>query len=459
MQALKNQWNRLGTTRDRFGQTTGSSNMGDTTNVEPRLVVAHFMLGNTFPYTTSDWEQTFDLAQATSLDGLALNLGREDWQLEQALKAFDMISSPTSKWKLKLFVSLDMNSLSGNVEELVRKGSRLMGGTNSDTVLRVKGQKVMSTFGGHAAVDWAEVLGRLEAELGEKIFFMPAFFMPSEDFVSLPLVDGTFAWNNAWPMGNHTINLDEDAPFLRSNKPYMAAVSPGFSTHYGTEGEWAFNKNWIYRSDDLLLPTRFLQLLSLPPVSSPAILQIVSFNDYGESHHLAPVLGAEPGSQSWTADMPHDGLRDLTRYFIERWRDGKPAVEEGSTKGKLWIWYRTQSKDMVALEDPVGRPRNADWAQDLINVAVTLPPSSEVHHLRIQAGSTDLRSFIELQNGQLNLITVPFRPGKVVFSVTKGSGSWPIDNLLREHGREIVEQAEKWNFNFWSAAYEFRVGE
>lgn len=31
-----------------------------------------------------------------------------------------------------------------------------------------------------------------------QIFFMPAFFMPPEDFISLSYVDGCFAWNNAW---------------------------------------------------------------------------------------------------------------------------------------------------------------------------------------------------------------------------------------------------------------------
>lgn len=55
-------------------------------------------------------------------------------------------------------------------------------------------------------------------------------------------------------MGNDSTNLKEDEPFLQSvsgshgsrliaqSKPYMAAISPLFSTHYGTEGQWAFNK-------------------------------------------------------------------------------------------------------------------------------------------------------------------------------------------------------------------------
>ena len=33
---------------------------------------------------------------------------------------------------------------------------------------------------------------------------MPAFFMPPKDFLELPYVDGTFAWNNAWWVSHAT---------------------------------------------------------------------------------------------------------------------------------------------------------------------------------------------------------------------------------------------------------------
>lgn len=43
-------------------------------------------------------------------------------------------------------------------------------------------------------------------------------------------------------MRNETTDLREDEVFLAHSKPYMAAISPCFSTHYGTSGQWAFNK-------------------------------------------------------------------------------------------------------------------------------------------------------------------------------------------------------------------------
>lgn len=35
----------------------------------PKLVVAHFMVGNTFPYTLQDWVDDINLASAAGLDG------------------------------------------------------------------------------------------------------------------------------------------------------------------------------------------------------------------------------------------------------------------------------------------------------------------------------------------------------------------------------------------------------
>jgi hypothetical protein len=44
------------------------------------------------------------------------------------------------------------------------------------------------------------------------------------------------------PLDNRPMDLREDALFLQSDKLYMASVSPLFSTHYGSTGQWAFNK-------------------------------------------------------------------------------------------------------------------------------------------------------------------------------------------------------------------------
>lgn len=126
------------------------------------------------------------------------------------------------------------------------------------------------------------------------------------------------------------------------------------------------------RSDDLLYPTRWQNLLSLSPAHSPDIIQIISWNDYGESHYIAPPSGpgsgAQPGSEAWTKGMPHEAFREMTWYFIGRWRDRQPEVGGGALR--VWMWYRPHTARMTITGDEVGRPDHADW------VSLLLVPSS-----------------------------------------------------------------------------------
>jgi glucan endo-1,3-alpha-glucosidase len=102
-------------------------------------------------------------------------------------------------------------------EDLLNKVVKIVG--NSDAGLRWGGGMMLSTFGGHAVpfggLGWGGWLKALQDRLGERvssyqccnvlmmglsvqIFFMPAFFIPPNEFLDLPYVNGTFAWNNAW---------------------------------------------------------------------------------------------------------------------------------------------------------------------------------------------------------------------------------------------------------------------
>nr|XP_031864159.1 uncharacterized protein CI109_000069 [Kwoniella shandongensis]KAA5531231.1 hypothetical protein CI109_000069 [Kwoniella shandongensis] len=440
MHALKTTWFNRGSKPNK--EVEGGED-GD----RPRLVVAHFMLGNTYPYTEEDWLGTFDLAQKTSLDALVLNLGPEEWQFAQAQTAYRLLSS--SNYRLKLFLSLDMNVLPHDPSSLVEMVTNIVT-AGQGSQLRWGGGIVLSTFGGHTMEEgWKDVIHGVKKELREEVFFWPSFFIPPHEILAKEYVDGAFYWNGAWPMGNHTTNLNEDQAFLDSDKPYMAAVSPLFFTHYGTEGQWAWNKNWIYRSDDLLLPTRFLNFLSLPPSQSPSIVQIISWNDFGESHSIAPVRGAQPGSEAWTDDMDHEGFRWMVRYFAQRWRDGRTAQVSEEEKATAIVWYRTQPKDAKG-EDSVDRPKNADWSQDLINFFILLPPSPhkrDTYTLHVENGSESHRP-IKLKAGQLNLLTVPFVVGSVSFEVRRNEADVILSGVKKE-----ITNGGTWNYNMWSGVF------
>lgn len=52
-----------------------------------KLVVAHHMVGNTYPYTPQDWAADINAAHNAGIDGFALNIGTDEWQPGQVAAA------------------------------------------------------------------------------------------------------------------------------------------------------------------------------------------------------------------------------------------------------------------------------------------------------------------------------------------------------------------------------------
>lgn len=50
-------------------------------------VVAHVIVGNTFPYTQTNWLSDIKLAHENGIDGFALNVGPDSWQPERVADA------------------------------------------------------------------------------------------------------------------------------------------------------------------------------------------------------------------------------------------------------------------------------------------------------------------------------------------------------------------------------------
>jgi glucan endo-1,3-alpha-glucosidase len=38
------------------------------------------------------------------------------------------------------------------------------------------------------------------------------------------------------------------------------------------------------------------------------IVEIITWNDYGESHYIGPIEGAQPNSQAWVNGFDHQGM-------------------------------------------------------------------------------------------------------------------------------------------------------
>ena len=72
--------------------------------------------------------------------------------------------------------------------------------------------------------------------------------------------------------------------------------------HYGPQ---SWNKNWIYRADDWLWATRWEHLIQQR--DKVTFAQVISWNDYSESHYVGAIDGVQPNSQGWVNGFDHQG--------------------------------------------------------------------------------------------------------------------------------------------------------
>ncbi|KAF9494203.1 glycoside hydrolase family 71 protein [Pleurotus eryngii] len=342
-------------------------------------VFAHFMVGNTYPYVLRDWTEDIELAILHHLDGFVLNIGSEDWQKDRVADCFQATEAPGSS-SFKLFFSFDMSVIScktqGDIQHLLEYIQRW---GNHPSLYRRNGKVVVSTFSGENSLfgfgDMETAWNFVKQSLEEivPIYFMPSFFIDPARYDKLHFMDGAFNWNGGWPLHLSTgmprqalesCKLDTDDHHLRclGGRSFIAAISPWFFTHYGPD---TWNKNWIYRGDDWLFVRRWEQLIAARDRID--VVQIISWNDYGESHYIGPIKGAQPNSQAWVDGFDHLPWLKLAGYFARAFKEGVyPPIEEDH----IYLWARPHPKDAEATDDNVPRPRNWELTDDTYWVVV-----------------------------------------------------------------------------------------
>lgn len=85
------------------------------------------------------------------------------------------------------------------------------------------------------------------------------------------------------------------------------------------------------------------------------MVEVLTWNDYGESHYVGPIKGSQPNSQAWVDGFDHSAWLDLTKYFALAYKNGGyPNV----TNDNIYMWARPHAKNATASSDPVGQPTN-----------------------------------------------------------------------------------------------------
>jgi len=89
--------------------------------------------------------------------------------------------------------------------------------------------------------------------------------------------------------------------------------------------------------------------------------------DYGESHYVGPIKGAQPNSQAWVDGFPHEPWLQLNSYFVFAFKNGHyPKI----CHDKIFIWGRPHPGAAEASRDQVPRPDNWELTDDKFWVVV-----------------------------------------------------------------------------------------
>ncbi|KAJ7032757.1 glycoside hydrolase family 71 protein [Mycena alexandri] len=415
------------------------------------------MVGNTYPYSVDDWAADIKEASANEMcsylflrdhsDGFVLNVGREEWLRDRVSMCFE--AAAASSLPFELFISIDMSSIPTAAPSDVNLLCSYLAAFGKHTrMFRYQGKVVVSTFAGEAATfgqhggldaAWSFAKAAMQS-VAPQIHFIPAFCIDPARYPTLPCMDGMFGRNGGWPLHltpahpRHEIEspaLDTDRHRLHhlGGRTFMAA-------HYGPD---SWNKNWIYRGDDWLFARRWEQLIAMR--SQIDIVQVISWNDYGESHYIcSSVRGAQPASHAWVDGFPHGAWLRLNRFFARAFKDGAyPPIE----RDQIFMWGRPHPREAYAAES-VPRPRNWELTDDVFWVVVlcTAPASvwlytgdSNSQTIEVGAGITKLSRPLEVGEGMRVII---YRRGVAMAKCTAD-------------GFEFQEQPAVYNFNAFTA--------
>ncbi|KAF7378461.1 hypothetical protein MSAN_00273200 [Mycena sanguinolenta] len=348
-----------------------------------QIVIAHFMAQNAFSYSQGDWANDINTAKATGLDGFALNIALPDYEVDRVADAFVVAENAN----FKLCFSFDM-SRTWQQSDIV---SLVATHASSPAMLTYNGGVLVSTFEGEANGNdfWAAIRTSLANE-GIKITFAPAFISyrdPSLNGTLLsdfPSIDGFFNWWS-WPndvdalLTTDTDIAYRDAAHSRGG-PYIMSVSP-----------WQFkdidaNDAWVELSDTLW-NYRWLQAIQ---DVKPDIIEIVTWNDYAESHYIGdinPNVDLGDAAPNYVNGFPHAAWRIIAQYYISWYKTGTaPAVENDT----VVFWYRAHPKAVSCSGGWAPRmvdfPADAVFAMSLLSSPATISLDIGSTHAQFDAG-------------------------------------------------------------------------
>ena len=321
--------------------------------------------------SAADYDDDMKRAKAAGIDAFALNIAKDDYTDAQLNYAYESAANND----MKVFISFDYNYFETGENELV--GAKLKEYCGKPGQLQVDGKCFVSSFNGDNDPNKLFNAKTIRAAAGTELYLVPNLSPTGiRDLTSVDDIDGSFNWigwdsngaNRAPTAESNVTTSDFDAKYTQwlGGKTYMAPVSPWFFTNFPSKA-WNF-------PGDLLWFRRWNEILAL----APQMIEIITWNDYGESHYVGPDADtskhSDDGSSAWANGMPHGGWLEMAEPYIAAFKAG--AKEISVQEDKLVYWYRGSPKAACGSFDGIDTLQDAVFVVALLKSAGTVTVSS-----------------------------------------------------------------------------------
>ena len=168
------------------------------------------------------------------------------------------------------------------------------------------------------------------------------------------------------------------------------------------------------------------------------IVQILTWNDYGESHYVGPIKGSLPNSEAWTIGFNHTAFLDVHKFYAEGFKTGSfPNI----TEDRLVIWSRPHPALAKASDDNVGAPTSFDLFQDNVwALAITSVPGT----VTLKTSPTNSKSFNVLSG--VTKLAIPISPGDTMGGSIERNGQTVVE--VSADGFTFDGNPKTFNYNF-----------
>ncbi|GAA5931894.1 uncharacterized protein JCM15063_001597 [Sporobolomyces koalae] len=428
------------------------------TRSKSKSVTAHIMFGEIQNYKVEDHVADQLLAREAGIDAFAVNTGHDTYDIEHMNNIFEA----AKQTGFPLFFSFDMLHYNRPNASNWILYDYLLPYASRPEYYKLDGKIVVSTFSGNkpgsfindvstfkeANQVWQSIIDTAKT-FNLDIYLAPfwldrsAVESPDSDGLELSGVGNWFGFGNVNDKSN--VTAAEDAKWHDSTAArdvdYWAPVSHSFSVHQ------VQNNNYVMKGGNWLLATHYRDLIELGD-KSPDHIELITFNDWGESTYFSPVRDRanQPHETVDTAvyanaDHDHVPFLWLSAYYNSWFKTG---VAPKITNDVIVWWYRGQQTQAAPPNDPLGQPAGWQTLTDTIWAVVLIADDSRASRVVIHSGGKDVES--QTVSKGVNLIRGEFQPGKQSISLRDGAG----EVLISGSGVDITSSPPWWDYNYFS---------